>query len=174
MGLQTAVVIVPPYEIQAFAVPLRQRYQPRTWIHIPAHITLLFPFVPPEEIDVATRRLVTAAREARPFPVALDHYGRFERAVFLEPADPAPLSLLHQRLAAAFPDFPVYAGEHGTELHPHLTIAELDDTVQAADLSLPAPPEMTFLVDRLFVYLGDPEVSVPFVPRSMVFLGAGG
>lgn len=170
--LETAVLIVPPFEVQAFAAPLRRKSMPDRWMHVPAHLTLLYPFAPPAEVDGALPRLRQALSSLPPFDVTLDRYGRFPTAIVLEPADAQPLLNLHRRLAAAFPEYPIYGGEFGHELRPHLTLAHSEDGSGLHDLILPPAPAFTFRVDRLFVYAGDPQAAVPFVPLTVVSLGS--
>jgi len=169
--LETAVLIVPPFEVQAFAAALRPRDPPRRWSHVPAHITLLYPFAPPEDTDRSLPRLRRALAPVRPFDVTLDRYGRFPTAVFLEPADPGPLIDLYGHLAAAFPEYPAYGGEFGRGLHPHLTLAHSEDGIGLHELASRPAPSFTFRVDRLVVYAGAPYTSVPYVPLAVARLG---
>ena len=138
---------------------------------MPAHITLLYPFAPPEDTDRSLPRLRRALAPVRPFAVTLDRYGRFPTAVFLEPADPRPLIDLYGHLAAAFPEYPAYGGEFGPGLHPHLTLAHSEDGLGLHELALRPAPSFTFRVDRLVVYAGAPDSSVPYVPLAVVGLG---
>lgn len=169
--LETAVLILPSFEVQAFAAPLRRKAMPDRWMHVPAHLTLLYPFAPPGEVDGALPRLRDAMASVAPFDVTLDRYGRFPTALVLEPSDPRPLLDLHRRLAAAFPEFPIYGGEFGHELRPHLTLAHSEDGAGLNDLVLPPAPAFTFRVDRLWVYAGDPQAAVPFVPLAIAPFG---
>jgi len=170
-SLETGVLIVPPFEVQAFAAPLRRVSMPDRWMHVPAHLTLLYPFAPPAELDAAMPRLRQALSSIPPFDVTLDHYGRFPTALVLEPAEAQPLLGLHRRLAAAFPEFPIYGGEFGHELRPHLTLAHSEDGTGLNELVLPPAPAFTFRVDRLCVYAGDSRAAVPFVPLAIAVLG---
>ena len=167
---ETAVLILPPHEVQRFAAPIRQALMPERWMQVPAHLTLLYPFAPPGELDLVMPRLRQALQDVRPFDVTLDHYGRFPNAVFLEPADPAPLLDLHRRLAAAFPEYPVYRGEFGPAIRPHVTLAYSEDGSTLLEPVLPPAPSFTFRVDRLFVYAGDPQASVPYTPLAVAHL----
>ena len=79
---------------------------------IPAHITVLFPFMPPEMID----------------PPALTRLRQLF-AVWLAPEDPRPIRALTQRVFRAYPAFPPFDGQFG-DVVPHLTIGHghpLDD-----------------------------------------------
>jgi 2'-5' RNA ligase len=170
-NLETAVLIIPPFEVQSFAAPIRRQAMPERWMQVPAHITLLYPFAAPAEVSQAMPRLRQALAAAEPFDVTLDHYGRFPTAVFLEPAEPQPLLDLHRHLAAAFPEYPIYGGEFGQAFHPHLTLVQSEDESGPPDLALPPTPSFTFRVDRVFVFVGDPEAAVPYVPLAAALLG---
>jgi 2'-5' RNA ligase len=171
MNLETAVLIVPPPEVQAFAAPIRRQAMPDRWMQVPAHITLLFPFAPPPEVDAALPRMKRVLAAVEPFHVTLDRYGRFPSTVFLEPADAQPLLSLHRLLAAAFPEHPIYGGEFGPALRPHLTLAHAEEGLRLPDLILPPVPTFTFRVDRLFVFAGDRQAAVPYVPLASAMLG---
>jgi 2'-5' RNA ligase len=170
-NLETAVLIIPPFEVQRFAAPIRQQAMPDRWMQVPAHITLLYPFALPAEVDQTMPRLHQALEAVSPFDVTLDRYGRFPTAVFLEPTEAQSLRALHGRLAAAFPEYPVYGGEFGRAFRPHLTLAQSEDESSPPDLVLPPVPSFTFRVDRLFVYAGDPQAAVPYVPLTVASLG---
>ncbi len=174
MALETALLIVPPKEVQVFSFPIREEHDSDALDqNLPAHITLLYPFVSPEEIEPAAGKLRRVLAEVPPFEVTLDRYGQFEDALFLEPSDPAPILALHGRLARAFPEFPVYEGEHGAALQPHVTLARFQDPAQAEAIQLPPAPSFTFLVDKLHIYLGSIEGEEPFIPRAVIPLGGG-
>jgi 2'-5' RNA ligase len=170
--LETALLILPPREVQVFSYPLREAYDSdATESQLPAHITLLYPFITPDKIDQTLPALEQLLKECSTFELTLDKYGRFEGTIFLEPSDPQPVLELYEHLAGAFPDFPIYGGEHGPDLHPHLTLARFDDPAKAAEIELPPTPSFTFLVDKIHLYLGSAEDDNPFVPRAVIPLG---
>jgi 2'-5' RNA ligase len=90
---------------------------------VPAHITLLFPFLDPPSIDdEALARLESIFEGANAFPFSLDAVRRFPQGVlWLSPTPSAPFVDLTVRIAAAFPSCPPWAGEYD-EIIPHLTI----------------------------------------------------
>lgn len=172
MQLETALLIVPPKPVQVFSFPIRERYDVESFkSNVPAHITLLYPFVPPEQVETAIQELNRTCARITPFEVTLDHYGTFKGAIFLEPSDLEPIVQLHHLLSGAFPDYPVYGGEHGTELHPHLTLARFDDPEEANNIELPPVPSFSFTVDKIHLYLGSNEHDTPFIPRAAIPLG---
>jgi 2'-5' RNA ligase len=90
---------------------------------VPAHITVLYPFLPPAGIDVAllaSLREIFAGQAA--FGFTLDKVGWFgEELVWLGPRDAAPFSALTDLVCSTFPSCPPYGGRHA-EVIPHLTI----------------------------------------------------
>jgi 2'-5' RNA ligase len=172
MDLETALLIVPPREVQVFSFPLREKYDNKAFNqNVPAHITLLYPFVSPEKVEDAIVKLKTVCEALMPFELTLDRYGSFSDAVFLESSDPEPAKKLHRHLADAFPEFPVYNGEYGPELHPHLTLARFEKPEQADEVSLPTVPNFTFTVDKIHLYLGSATEDIAFIPRAVIPLG---
>ena len=104
---------------------------------VPAHITVLYPFMPTELIDDevhADLRALFAAHAA--FGFRLSRVARFPDAVAWLAPDPAePFAALTGAVASQYPDYPPYEGVHDVVV-PHLTVAEggteLQDEVEAA------------------------------------------
>jgi 2'-5' RNA ligase superfamily len=90
---------------------------------VPAHVTVLYPFLPPAGITeplLASLSRLFAGFAA--FEFTLDRVGWFgEEVVWLGPRDPAPFSALISVAFAAFPCCPPYGGQHAVVV-PHLTI----------------------------------------------------
>ena len=90
---------------------------------VPAHITVLYPFLPPAGIDktlLAALGRVFAGHAA--FQFTLDKVGWFgEEVLWLRPRDTASFTALTDLAFRAFPSCPPYGGRH-TEVIPHLTI----------------------------------------------------
>ncbi|HEY0937275.1 MAG TPA: 2'-5' RNA ligase family protein, partial [Trebonia sp.] len=79
---------------------------------VPAHLTVLYPFLPPALIDDAVLTSLGRLFAGLPaFAFTLDRVAWFgENVVWLGPRDPAPFSALIGRAAAAFPSCPPYGG----------------------------------------------------------------
>jgi 2'-5' RNA ligase len=108
---------------------LRLRHDPMAAAGVPAHVTLLFPFLTTDELTPAVRRrLARIASQVRPFSVRFDDTGRFPGVLWLAPDPTAPFIELTERLAAAFPDHPPYEGAHA-DIVPHLTVAFGDEAM---------------------------------------------
>ncbi len=168
MPVQSALVIlVPPG-----TGPLAESLGGKPAIQrVPPHITLLYPFVPPKRLNAAIPVLERICAEIEPFPVTLDKYGRLETTLALEPDNPGPLLGLFRRVAQAFPKYPPYGGTYGSELRPHLTLAEFKSVAELEALTLPSAPSITFLVDRLHIFTGDPDRLGSWRSRAVILLG---
>jgi 2'-5' RNA ligase len=119
---------------------LRDRFDPTAAQGVPAHVTLLFPFMPAAELTDAVREQVAAIIAAEPaFSFVLERVNRWPDVVWLAPAPAEPFRKLTAALQAAFPDYPAYGGVH-PEVVPHLTIAQdaRPDWLAAAERALPA------------------------------------
>jgi len=171
MVLQTALLIIPPPEVQAFAAPLRQKHAPDIYMQGPSHITLFFPFIPPGEVPAATNILRTLCKDVAPFQLKLDQYGHFEGTHYLAPSNPEPILSLHTLVLSTFPDYLPYEGQYGTQLVPHLTIAHNENPKEVMQVVLPPPPSFTFTVNQLHLYLGPSEGNIPWIPVAIITLG---
>jgi 2'-5' RNA ligase len=92
---------------------------------LPAHATMLYPFVPPERLAPDVRdRLAEVARRHAPIPHLLDGPRAWPSVVYLSVDPPEPFVALQRDLGGAFPGFPIYGPEFDLEFVPHVTIAE--------------------------------------------------
>jgi hypothetical protein len=87
---------------------------------VPAHVTVLFPFLPPEEIDEASLEALFA--RFRAFDVTFDRLERFEDGTpWLHPSPSAPFVDLTSAVWQRWPGHPPYEGAHDEPI-PHLTV----------------------------------------------------
>jgi 2'-5' RNA ligase len=103
---------------------------------VPAHITLLFPFVSTETIDDRLHADLRALFAVHPaFSFRLSHVGRFPEVAWLAPEPAEPFNVLIEAISSQYPGYPPYEGIHDVVI-PHLTAAEgdteLQDEVEAA------------------------------------------
>lgn len=129
-----------PVEVPVAMRRLRDRLDPVAAIGVRAHVTLLYPFAPPDALTDDVRRRIGAIVEAEPaFPFVLARMRRWPEVVWLAPEPDQPFRRLIDALSAAFPDYPPYGGVH-EEVIPHLTIAQdtREDWLAAAERALPA------------------------------------
>ncbi|WP_307861747.1 2'-5' RNA ligase family protein [Nocardioides xinjiangensis] len=97
-----------------------------------AHITALGPFAPsPSRRDLDT--VAALAATTAPVPVRLGGLAQFpDGIIHLVPEPDVRLRELTARLVAAFPAWPPYAGEFGSDVRPHLTLDAASDGVDLA------------------------------------------
>ena len=106
---------------------------------VPAHITVLYPFLPPAGIgESLLASLGDLFAGPRAFAFTLDRVGWFgEHVVWLGPSDPAPFTALTNMVFTAFPSCPPYGGQH-SDVIPHLTVGDSGSGLElrnAADLA---------------------------------------
>jgi 2'-5' RNA ligase len=113
---------------------------------MPAHVTILFPFVPAALIDARLRASIASIASATScFRIRLAHIRRFPNVLYLAPEPPEPFAELTSAVVARYPEYPPY-GRMFEDLIPHLTIAtgspdELDAAEAAARGHLPVEVE---------------------------------
>ena len=104
----------------------RARLDPSARDGVPAHLTVLYPFLPPAEIgpDVVTE-LARLFHGVHRFAFILDRVRWFgESVVWLGPSDESPFRTLTGLASTAYPSCPPYGGGHPDTV-PHLTIGHL-------------------------------------------------
>ena len=124
---ETALVVLVP-EAEALVAPWRRLHDPSCAVGVPAHITLLYPFRPPERLDAALHRdLAELFGRTGAFDFRLTHVDRFPGVLYLAPDPTGPFVALTHMLMAQFPDASPYGGAY-TQVVPHLTVAQSDDS----------------------------------------------
>jgi 2'-5' RNA ligase len=122
----------------------RRRSVPDAVEGLPAHLTMLYPFVDPDGLDRAVRRRIAAvAADHDPFAYQLVERARWPDVIYVAIAPVDPFVALQADLGAAFPDYPIYGEPAGFAFVPHVTIAEgpsIDDPATAADPAWAALP----------------------------------
>ena len=127
--LETAVLIRVP-QAEPLVGDWRRRHDPSAAVGVPAHVTLIHPFLPAEEIGAdETAALRALFEHAEPFAVDLVSPARFPGVLYLRPEPDGPLRSLIDEVQRRFPDHPPYGGAFD-EVIPHLTVAETDDQKQ--------------------------------------------
>jgi hypothetical protein len=121
-------LIVEVPEAEPAVAVARSRVDRFASLGVPPHVTALVPWVEADAIDARSLRLVGDVTAAlAPFDYSFSSTGWFGvEVVYLAPDQPAPFIELTERLWAAFPDYPPYAGQFA-EITPHLTFGEGTD-----------------------------------------------
>jgi 2'-5' RNA ligase len=150
---RTALIVVIA-EAEPVVGDWRMRYDNAS-LGVPAHVTLLFPFVPAEEADDAIRAELRELFASQPsFSFSLPRVARFPEVAWLAPEPDEPFRRLTELIFDRYPDYPPYEGIHD-EVIPHLTVGVGDQALQdeidaALTPSLPIEAEaqeVTLLVE---------------------------
>ena len=134
--------IVVRIRVPAAIERLRRAHDRAARLGVPAHVTILYPFVGADELTPAIRDdLAQIAGEFRAFRVTFASAARWPGVAYLEPRPTSPFTTLIDRVAACFPEHPPYAGAI-SEVIPHVTVVEnsdvaLDGILTAAQAALP-------------------------------------
>jgi len=132
--VRSALIIEVP-EAEPLVHRWRVHYDPVAARGVPAHITVLYPFVEPEACDESTLEEVQrAVVGAEPFDYELVRVDGFPGVIWLRPEPDEPFKDLTKRLAAAFPDHPPYEGLID-EPQPHVTTAMVSFGIDQAELA---------------------------------------
>ena len=142
-GRVQSAVLIPVPQADSVVGRYRFEYDPVAAAGVPAHVTLVVPWLPPAEItDDDLAELETELADVHAFDFSLtrvDWFGRRVLWVAPEPADPF-LKLTH-RIAERF-NTPPWDDEFD-EVVPHLTVAHASDGVElvpiAADVATRLP-----------------------------------
>jgi 2'-5' RNA ligase len=118
--LRRTALVIPVPEAEPYVARLRLLHDPSAALGVPAHVTVLFPFAPPDEVDEAGVAELTAAHAAFAFELAsVRCFG--DEVTYLAPEPAAPFSALTDDAAARWPAYPPYEGVHDVVI-PHLTV----------------------------------------------------
>jgi 2'-5' RNA ligase len=145
-GTRSAIVV--PIRLPTALEAIRLDHVDNARLGVPAHVTLLFPFVAPPALEpaVLVRLADTIARTPR-FRVAFETLETFdagpteEGVAWLAPTPAAPFAAMTRALVDAFPGYLPYGGMHD-EVIPHLTLANV--AVDLATLRREVPARLPF------------------------------
>jgi 2'-5' RNA ligase len=140
---ESALVVVVP-EAESVAGPWRARLDPSAGQGVPAHVTILYPFVPPAQLD---EHLFAAVEELfrafGAFEYELDEVRWFgEDVVWLSPSPVEPFLRLLDLAYKRWPQYPPY-GRLDLVPTPHVTLgqgAAMAEMVSAAEAVSPSLP----------------------------------
>jgi 2'-5' RNA ligase len=123
--MQSALLLAVP-AAEAAVGPHRARLDPSARDGVPAHLTVLYPFLPPAEIGPGVlAELSRLFAETPRFDFTLDRVRWFgELVVWLGPSDESPFRALTALAAATYPSCSPYGGIY-QDVVPHLTIGQV-------------------------------------------------
>ena len=122
MTLQSALIV--PIELPAPLAAVRARFGATTSPGLPAHVTILFPFIPVDNLNPSVGAAVTELAAARePFRARFDQVQRQDAMVWLLPAQQEPFLELTAAVVARWSAYQPYRGAFES-LIAHLTLVE--------------------------------------------------
>jgi 2'-5' RNA ligase len=117
------VLIVKVPEAEPVAGEWRRRFDPSATAGIPAHVTVLAPFLDRPLADASVlRELEALIGKHQPFDVEFAQCRRFPGVLYLAPVPPDAFRALTGAVAGRWPEAPPYRGQFA-DVVPHLTIA---------------------------------------------------
>jgi len=120
--VESALII--PVSLPARLERERRRHVPIAALGVPAHVTLLFPFISSGDLtDRDRRRIARILGEQRAFEYQLGRVRAWPTALYLEVLPAAPFVRTVRALVSAYPAWVPYGGAF--PYVPHVTIAEL-------------------------------------------------
>jgi 2'-5' RNA ligase len=128
-------LIVPLPDLEPVVGQWRARYDSQ-FADTPAHVTALFPWIPPADLTEADLDAVgQLAKDWQPFEVCFAGFGTFDDADvhYLAPEPADPFLALTQDLCTVWPEYPPYEGVFA-EVVPHLTVSVGAGAEQVAEL----------------------------------------
>jgi len=130
-------------EAEPYVGALREQFDPSAKLGVPAHITVLYPFMSPEQItETVLNRVRLALSSAVAFSFCLVKIDRFPTALYLAPEPAEPFIALTKGLVHQFPDRLPYSGQYDS-IVPHLTVAQASEPehrLAEAQLASRLPP----------------------------------
>ncbi len=156
-GRIQSALLIPVPGAESLVGRLRLEHDPVAPEGVPAHITLIVPWLPPAElVGDDFDELVDALAQVKAFDFTLSHVGWFGRKVlWLGPEPAAPFLRLTSLLSERF-GTPPWDDEFD-EVVPHLTVAHASDGVELADEAdaLAAQLPVACRAEEVWVMVGD-------------------
>lgn len=120
-----SAVVVEVAEVGRVVDAHRRVLDPSAARGLPAHVTLLYPFIPPAQLDAnAFSAIERALSGLGGFEVLFQRPAWFgEQVLWLAPEPDNAFRLMTSRLIAAYPDYPPYGGAIADPI-PHLTVGD--------------------------------------------------
>lgn len=144
-----STLLIPVLSAEPLIKNLRSKYDSNSHHGVPPHITILYPFKNPDEINAQDlTQLKKIFSERSVFSFVLNRINTFpEVVVYLEPSEREKFINLTEEIIQAFPKYRPYEGKFG-KINPHLTLGRelgerfseaLDDIRKEIEMKLPIP-----------------------------------
>jgi 2'-5' RNA ligase len=122
LAIESALLVLVP-EAEVVVKSFRDKYDPSAAYGCPAHVGLLYPFKPPDEITQTDfDNLSRCFAPFKPFHFSLAVTRRFPGVLYFAPEPDEPFRRLTFAIWDCFPETPPYGGKY-PDVVPHLTVA---------------------------------------------------
>ncbi|MFD5061892.1 2'-5' RNA ligase family protein [Streptomyces sp. NPDC058394] len=122
-GAGETALIVRVSEAEPVVGGWRERFDGSVGAGVPAHVSLLYPFLHQDRIDEQVLGVLSELfGSCSAFDLRFRECGRFPGVLFLAPEPDAPLRALTAAVVDRWPEAPPYGGRF-SEVIPHLTVA---------------------------------------------------
>lgn len=119
----TSALMITVPDAEPIVAEHRLRWDP-AGAAVPAHVTVLFPFLDPADLGPTEREeLARVLARFAPFELTFARVGRFPDVVWLAPEPADRVSALTDAMVERWPSHPPYGGAYETVV-PHLTVAD--------------------------------------------------
>ncbi|MFB7592527.1 2'-5' RNA ligase family protein [Streptomyces sp. NPDC056169] len=140
---QTGLIVRIP-EAEPAVGRWRERLDPSAPAGVPAHITVLFPFLDESRTDALVHSaLADVLGRHQAFDLRFERCGRLPEVLYLVPEPDTRLRQLTEAIADRWPEAPPYGGRFA-EIVPHLTIAQGQDDAVLAEIEADLADRLPF------------------------------
>jgi len=151
---RTAVVLLVPAADPVVGT-WRHRHDPHAVAGVPAHVTVLYPWIPADAVTADDERALGALAAGHDrFTLEFAGFGGSGRTLWLDPTPAAPVRALTRAVVARWPAHPPYGGRFDGD-HPHLTIADGTDPDLFPRITAEVAPRLPLRVDVAAVTLAE-------------------
>lgn len=161
-------LLIPAPALRGTVRALHRRHYSSAPFGVPPHITLCYPFLPPDRVD---RAIIAALADlfaaTPPWEAMLDRYVRVPGVLSLTPALASPFVALTRGIAARFPEAPAYTAP------PHLSVAHSADPRALDRMALGLADELPLIIDVEGVWLMERANDGRWRTRHRFLLGHG-
>jgi 2'-5' RNA ligase superfamily len=134
MSFESALVVLVP-EAESLVKSFRDQYDPSAGDGVPAHVTILYPFKPPDQLTVDVLTTLQDLVSSLPsFNVSFQKIQEFPDILYLAPMPAEPFKHLTEIIVGTYPENPPYGGAF-TEIIPHLTVALASDSQRLDEIA---------------------------------------
>lgn len=168
-----SALVVPVPEAESVVGDLRAQFDPAAPAGVPAHITVLYPFLAPPALDqpiIDELRAIFSG--VSPFEFTLPRIALFPDVVYLPPDPVEPFLRLTAATATRWPETPPYGGMYD-QVIPHLTVAHTDDDSTIADIRRKIEPALPIACSAAEVWLFTNRGEQWTVEQRFSFQGPG-